>query len=73
MTSLVCLVCKKYLNKRIWDNHTHRIYCAQFIPLLPRGEQMSSSVQIKSGSGPKTESKEQRQEKDCFDGRTRAN
>jgi hypothetical protein len=57
MAALICPVCKKSLNKGIWDNHTQRIYCAQCIPPLPQSEGMASSVRTRSESGHKIDSK----------------
>ena len=57
MISYICPVCRKSLNKGIWDNHTQRIYCAQCIPPLPQSEQMASAVWTRPESGHKIDSK----------------
>jgi hypothetical protein len=53
MTALICPICRKSLNKGIWDNHTQRFYCVQCIPPLPQSERMASSVRTRPESGRK--------------------
>jgi hypothetical protein len=53
MTALICPVCRKSLNKGIWDNRTQRFYCAQCILPLPQSERMASSVRTRPESGHK--------------------
>jgi len=57
MIAYICPVCRKSLNKGIWDKHTQRIYCSQCIPPLPQSERMASAVWTRPESGHKIDSK----------------
>ena len=58
MTVMNCPVCRKSLNKGIWDDRTQRIYCAQYIPPLSQSERMAPSVWTRPKSGHKIGSKQ---------------